>query len=247
MAGKHTPNTAAGGRALLRGLALIVSLVAIGYLVDVSHVGGFLDQSWIDRQVRGEGIAGEALFVATGALFTAVGLPRQVVAFLAGYAFGLAMGTVLGLLAAVLGCTATFYYARVLGRALVAHRIPRRARRLDAFVHDHPFTSTLLIRLLPVGSNLLTSLAAGVSSVRGASFIAGSALGYVPQTVIFALVGSGIQLQPVLRTAVAIALFLVSGVLGIHLYRRYRRAHRLTDVAAELRMGNADPAGRADR
>ena len=221
-------------RVLLRGLLLIASLVVLGYVIDVTHVGGLLDKAWIDSQVRGHGLAGEALFVAAGALFTAIGLPRQVVSFLAGYAFGLLLGSLIGLLAALAGCMAGFYYARLIGRELVAARFPHRVRRLDDFIHEHPFTMTLLIRLLPVGSNLVTNLAAGVSSVRGASFLAGSALGYVPQTVIFALVGSGITLQPVFRIGLAAALFIVSGALGVYLYHRYRHGHTLDDVDRQL-------------
>lgn len=221
-------------RVLLRGLLLIASLVVLGYVIDVTHVGGLLDKAWIDSQVRGHGLAGEALFVAAGALFTAIGLPRQVVSFLAGYAFGLLLGSLIGLLAALAGCMAGFYYARLIGRELVAARFPHRVRRLDDFIHEHPFTMTLLIRLLPVGSNLVTNLAAGVSSVRGASFLAGSALGYVPQTVIFALVGSGITLQPVFRIGLGAALFIVSGALGVYLYHRYRQGHTLDDVDRQL-------------
>jgi uncharacterized membrane protein YdjX (TVP38/TMEM64 family) len=79
-----------------------------------------------------------------------------------------------------------------------------------------------LIRLLPVGSNVLTNLVAGVSSVPLLPFLAGSLVGYLPQTVIFVLLGSGIHVQPVWRTVVSVALFVVSGLLGVVLYRRVR-------------------------
>lgn len=221
-------------RVFLKGLLLIASLVALGYLIEVTRIGGLLDKTWIDTQVRGQGLAGQALFVAVGALVTAIGLPRQLVSFLAGYAFGLIEGGLLGLLAALLGCMGAFYYARLLGRGLIASRFPQRVRRLDDFIHDNPLSMTLLIRLLPVGSNLITNLAAGVSSVRALPFLAGSALGYVPQTLIFALVGSGINLQPVFRIGMGAALFVASGLVGVYLYHRYRRGHTLDDVDRKL-------------
>jgi uncharacterized membrane protein YdjX (TVP38/TMEM64 family) len=65
---------------------------------------------------------------------------------------------VLGALAALLGCVMAFYYARWFGRALVAGRYAAKVERW-MFVHA-PFMMTLLIRLLPVGSNLVTNLAA---------------------------------------------------------------------------------------
>lgn len=238
--GRAAPAVSGRLRVILKGLVLLASLVALGYLIEVTHIGGLLDKAWIDSQIRGRGLGGEALFLVVGALFTAIGLPRQVIAFLAGYAFGLVEGSLLGLTAAVVGCMGAFFYARLLGRGFVVHRFPQRVRRLDAFIHDHPLSMTLLIRLLPVGSNLVTNLAAGVSSVRGVPFFTGSALGYVPQTVIFALVGSGITLQPVFRIGMGVALFVVSGAIGVYLYRRFRHGHHLDDVDRQLGEGDRE-------
>jgi len=80
----------------------------------------------------------------------------------------------------------------------------------------------LLIRLLPAGSNLLTSLTAGVSSAPALPFIAGSALGFIPQTFIFALTGTGVSIDPAMRIGLSVVLFLISAALGIYLYRRFR-------------------------
>lgn len=212
-------------RPILRGLVFLASLVAAVYLL---RVGGLtLDQAWIDREVRGRGLSGELLFLGVGALMTAVGLPRQIVAFLGGYAFDWLLGTALAVVAATLGCALAFGYARLLGRGLVTARLPGLARRLDAFLDRQPFFMALLIRLLPVGHNLSTNLAAGVSRVRAWPFIAGSALGYLPQTLVFALAGSGINLDPAWRLGSAVVLFLVSALLGVWLYRRYRQAAAL--------------------
>ncbi|MDE0539706.1 MAG: SNARE associated Golgi protein, partial [Rhodospirillales bacterium] len=95
---------------------------------------------------------------------------------------------------------------------------------------------TLLIRLLPAGSNFLTNLAAGVSSARFPLFLAGSAIGYIPQMVVFALLGSGINLDPGLRISASVVLFFVSAGLGIYLFRRVRHGHtfdRAVDEAVE--------------
>jgi uncharacterized membrane protein YdjX (TVP38/TMEM64 family) len=127
---------------------------------------------------------------------------------------------------------ACFFYARVLARDLVIHKFAARVRRIDAFLHDNPLTMAVLIRFLPVGSNLLTNLFAGVSAVRAVPFFAGSLLGYTPQTVVFVLLGSGIQVDPLLRGSVSVALFVASAALGVFLYKRLRHGHRL-DVAIE--------------
>lgn len=209
-------------RVIFKGLALILSLAILGYLFKSSDLGNSVNEAWIDARVRGHGLNGALLFLLVGAIVTAVGLPRQIFAFLGGYAFGIGMGTLLGALAALFGCMLSFAYARMFGKNLLREKLGARAGRFDHFIHAHPFSMTVLIRLLPVGSNLLTNLAAGISSIRPTSFFAGSFLGYLPQTLVFALVGSGAHIAPVLKISLAIALFLASMAMGLYLYRRHR-------------------------
>lgn len=216
-------------RVIGRGLVLIATFAGLGFLAHSLELNHMLDEAWIDSQVRGRGVSGETLFVAVGLLATAIGMPRQLVCFLGGYAFGFVQGTALGLLASGLGCAVAFFYARWLGRSLVQARFAHRIRRVNDFLEDNPLSMTLLIRLLPVGSNLLTNLAAGVSAVGAIPFLAGSGLGYIPQTVIFALLGSGIQVDPALRISLSAALFAVSAVLGVWIYRRFRHGKRLDE------------------
>jgi uncharacterized membrane protein YdjX (TVP38/TMEM64 family) len=218
-------------RVWLRGVLFFVSLAALGLALKFTGIGEVLSEDWVDIHVRGAGIAGEAAFLAVAALAAAIGLPRQIVSFLAGYAFGLVAGTAFALGATVLGCMMTFYYARFLGRDLVLAKASGRIRQADRFLGDNTFTMALLIRLLPAGSNLVTSLAAGVSSARGLPFFAGSGLGYVPQTVVFALFGSGLQIQPELRISLSVVLFAASAALGIYLYRKFRKGREFADAA----------------
>ncbi len=216
-------------KVLLKGLGLILSLALFGYLFESSDLGNAINEKWIDEHIRDHGFEGMALFLAMGAVFTAIGLPRQIIAFLAGYAFGLIEGTLYGALAALLGCFLSFVYARLFGRSLLRGRFGARAERFDRFIHEHPFTMTLLIRLLPVGSNLLTNLAAGISSIRSLPFLSANFVGFLPQTLVFSLVGSGINVAPTQRVGLAVALFLLSGILGAYLYHRHRHGLSIDD------------------
>ena len=214
-------------RSYLPGLVFLGTLAAVGYLVQSGWLGGLLSEDWIDRDVRGKGVPGELLFVAAGAVVTALAVPRHVVSFLGGYAFGLGLGTALALAATELGCGIAFGYARVIGRPLVSARLGARVRRIDDFLAANPFSMTLLIRLLPVGNNFATCLAAGVSRVPARPFLLGSLAGYLPQTFVFALAGSGIEMGAGLRVAYAVLAFIVSGAIGIWLYRHYRHGRSL--------------------
>lgn len=210
------------GHSLPRGLLGIGLLLLLGFGLQALQSGAWLDQAWVDTEVLDRGLRGEALFFLAALLFTALGLPRQVVGFFAGYAFGLAVGGLLALAASLGGALLTFSVARWLGRDLVRRWFTGRLRGLDEFVGDHPLRTILLIRLLPLGSNLATNLAAGISRMGARPFAAGSALGYLPQTLVFALIGSGIAVDPVWRIGTGILLFLLSGLLGLSLYRRFR-------------------------
>ena len=219
-----------------RGLIWILSLAAVGYAIKTTDLGSSIDKSWIDTDIHGQGFGGELLFVGVSMIFTAVGLPRQVICFLGGYAFGLVEGTILALLGTVLGCITAFFYARILGRGFVATRFPGRVKNIDVFLSDNPLSMTLLIRLLPLGSNLVSNLAAGVSSVSAVPFIQGSAIGYLPQTLVFALVGSGFSVDPELRIAISVILFVISGIIGVSLYRINRHGKSF-DSDIEHKLG----------
>ena len=54
-----------------------------------------------------------------------------------------------------------------------------------------------------------------------------SEIGYLPQTVVFALAGSGVTLGASWRIGIAVALFVVSGAIGAWLYRKYRHGKTL--------------------
>jgi uncharacterized membrane protein YdjX (TVP38/TMEM64 family) len=216
-------------RIIVKGLALILSLALLGFLFKTSDLGSSVNEAWIDARVRGHGVNGALLFLLIGGVFTAIGLPRQIIAFLGGYAFSVSLGTLLGALAALLGCMFSFSYARFFGKDLLRARLGERAGRFDHFIRDHPFSMTMLVRLLPVGNNLLTNLAAGISSIRPRDFFSGSLLGYLPQTLAFALVGSGVHIAPALKLTLAIGVFVISGALGAWLYRRFRQGRSLDE------------------
>ncbi len=226
-------------RALFKGLFVLLALVAAGFILRLTQMDTAFNEAWIDSDIRGNGLMGELIFVGAGMAFTAIGLPRQIVSFLGGYAFGFLAGTGLALLATALGCALTFTYARVLGRDFVKARFENRIRRVDDFLSENPFSMTLLIRFLPVGSNLVTSLAAVVSSVSAVAFIAGSAIGFIPQTVVFALAGSGTTLDDAYKIGLSVVLFVISGVLGYYLYRKFRHGKSIgRKVEQEIGLGD---------
>lgn len=221
-------NSAGGFKPLLKGLAM---LAVFGGLVLVARQLGLeqhlADRQWFMEHVQGQGVAGVLFFLGITALVTGMGVPRQLPAFLGGYAFGWFWGTLLGILGTALGCAMDFALARTLGREVVLSRFGKRVAKLDAFLRADPFRTSLAIRLFPLGHNLLTSVAAGVTSIPAAPFLLGSALGYLPHTLVFAIFGAGFNAETTEAKALLIGLSVVllaaSGWLGVSVYRAYKR------------------------
>jgi uncharacterized membrane protein YdjX (TVP38/TMEM64 family) len=225
---------------LAKPLVLLAGLVAAGVVLRELSAAGVLDARLLGWLSATLGVPGEVVFVGLGAAACMVGVPRQAVAFAGGTAFGALAGSGLSLAAMLLGCAGSFLWARAIGRDWARRRIERafsgRLARLDRFIAENPFTATLTLRLLPVGNNLALNLLAGLSGVSLLPFLAASALGYVPQTVVFALLGKGVRVDGAVQLGLGLALFVLSALLGLWLLRRGRQA-REAAAAAGLEDG----------
>lgn len=196
-------------------------------------LGGLVGAGFLVRTLPVD-LSGHALaqspgvFLLLGAAACAVGVPRQAIAFAGGYAYGFWGGGGLALVAQALGCLLDLLWSRAVARDWARRRLRgrfgARLARLDAFLASHPFGTTLTLRLLPVGNNLALNLLAGLSAVATGPFLAASIIGYLPQTIIFALLGEGVEVGRAVQIALGAVLFAASSLLGILLLRRQRAA-----------------------
>ena len=212
---------------LARPLLLLGGLVCAGLLLRLLPDGGV---SGLLAHETGERGVWQALdLICVGAALCAVGVPRQVVCYACGLALGAGYGSAAALAAEIVGCAANLIWARLIARDWASRRLRGgrlwggRLARLDRAIAARPFTTTLSLRMLPVGNNLLLNLAAGVSSVAALPFLAGSAIGFLPQTLVFALAGAGSKIGHGAQLALALVLFAISAALGWWLLRRMRQ------------------------
>lgn len=200
-------------------LALLI-LIVIGTLV-LKPSELIPAQEW-GIALESKGRVGMLVFFIVGALATSIGLPRQMLAFISGIAYGVAPGVVLSLCAAILGCYLTVNLSRWLFAEKVAQRYPKVIAQLQLFIQDDVFIKILVLRLQPLGTNLLTNVCVGLTAIPIRVFLAASALGYVPQMLVFALLGSGIRVGSNFQLALSVVLLMISILLGVLLYRRHR-------------------------
>lgn len=225
--------------AAIKGLVMLAGLGLAVYLAKTTGVGDMLKNTqWFNDHVLGTGPLSVVIFLGVGALFTAIGLPRQLVGFLGGFAFGTLAGTLLATVGSGMGCALAAGYARWGGRDWVARKFGHRIQRLDGFLRHEPFRTSLAIRFFPLGSNFLTNLAAGISSIPLIPFILGSTLGYIPQNFIFALFGAGMNRESTLGVTVSIImgviLFIGSIWIGMAVYRSYKKEAKREPVLQDV-------------
>lgn len=198
-----------------------------------------LQQHWLDFLADGHQLAsflhrhnaaGLWLVLGAGSLFTAMGGPRQLLAFALGYALDASQGVLFSTLATLVGAGLCFLLARTLLRPILTKRLGLQFSRFEQLFAQKTTSKILLVRLFPVGSNLLTNLAAGAAGIRFWPFIVGSGLGYLPQMLVFALAGSGVGNTSQLQFAISAGLLVISSLLGGYLYHQQRHqslAHSL--------------------
>jgi len=208
----------------------LLILISIGIAFSSFGAWDSINEQWIDAHIRHQGLSGVFNFVGFCALFTACGFPRQFAAFLGGYAFGFVEGTILATVATSLGCIISFYTAKIIARPIVRKRYPAKIKAIQAFLNHQTFKKTIIIRLLPVGSNLITNLVAGVARINVKAFVFGSFIGYFPQMIVFALAGSGVEVMSFWKLTISIVLFIISSILSGYLYRDYKKNHKKDDA-----------------
>jgi len=155
-------------------------------------------------------------------LATSIGLPRQIAALVAGINLGAFIGVIIATLATTLGCLITFSISRYFLSDKIARKYPNKLEKLSEFLSEKTFLKALIIRILPLGSNFLTNIIAGVSKVSMPAYVSGSFVGFIPQMIIFSLAGSGIRLGEKNELIASVTLFVIALLLSGYLVRKHK-------------------------
>jgi uncharacterized membrane protein YdjX (TVP38/TMEM64 family) len=184
----------------------------------------FFDVAHVRNLIQSRGQTGLLLFIAVAALVIGLGVPRLWVSALAGGLFGASMGTVVGQLASTLGAIITFYIARFILRSVLVRRMPPRMRVWYDRINRRGFFWLFYIRLFPFANATVTNLIGGVSQVSLGTFLIATFLGYLPETIIFAIFGSSAAKKDSVQFAIAFGALVV--FLAIERTWQYLRKRR---------------------
>lgn len=222
------PSVTAPRRWLVLALSLLLFLAIIALVM-------LFPEEWLPvRQwglaLESAGWPGVVLFVLVSTAATAIGLPRQLVAFTGGLAYGLYPGLLLSWVAALSGCHTTVQLSRHVLRSRIEQKYPAFIEKLEALLQHDTFLKVLILRFQPLGTNLLTNLCVGLTKIPYRQFLLASGVGYVPQMMVFALLGAGVRVGEATQSLISGLLVLVSMVLATTVFVHHRqRKNRVAD------------------
>jgi uncharacterized membrane protein YdjX (TVP38/TMEM64 family) len=172
-------------------------------------------------------------------------VPRSALCFLLGVVLGFSAGLAVCLAGGMLGALLAFGLSRTLGRDAVTRLAGPRLTAVDRALSSRAFTAVFFARVLPFAPFSAVNHAAGLSAVPFRPFVAATALGLVPGTVL--QVGAGASV-PQLRdwaaragspVVVAVASAVVVGAAVVWWARR-RHQDGLPPERVSDRSGAAD-------
>jgi uncharacterized membrane protein YdjX (TVP38/TMEM64 family) len=183
-------------------------------------------RQWLDQWGRWSWL----IFVMAGTALLSAGFPRLLLSVIAGAMFGVILGTVLAEAVTTISAIPAFYYTYFLGRDMVARRLGGRLQKFNGLLERHGFMVMLLIRLCPVGNAFITNCLAGMSAIRFGSYLAASAIGFLPMTFIFVLLGGGFAAHFQLRLWCSAGLLLGFSLFFIWYFRHSTLAREVMEI-----------------
>ncbi len=176
-------------------------------------------RDWAD----GLGPLAPLVFIAVSACLTPLMFPGPLLAGASGLLFGTALGFPVTLAGAVLGACLAFSISRyVAGDAIVQLAGPRLLA-LEELVSRRGFVSVLYARIVPGVPYTLVNYAAGLTRIPLAVFAGATALGTAPRAFAYTALGGSLGNLRSPEAAIAVAVLIVMGSLGLVLLHRERR------------------------
>jgi uncharacterized membrane protein YdjX (TVP38/TMEM64 family) len=169
---------------IVLALAALAALLALG-----RYAGGYIPvfQEW----VKGLGAFGPIVFIGGYAVAVIAFIPGSALTLAAGTIFGVAQGTALVFVAALLGSTGAFLVARHLARAAIEKRISGDARfaAIDRAIGTQGRKIVFLLRLSPIFPFNLLNYGLGLTRVRLLDYVI-AGVGMLPGSLLYVYLGS---------------------------------------------------------
>ncbi|MCB9763326.1 MAG: TVP38/TMEM64 family protein [Alphaproteobacteria bacterium] len=171
-------------------LLLLLGAGAVGLWVSGAYEN--LDPESARQLLIAAGPWGALAYVVAASLMQPLGISIHLFLLTAAMVWPPAVAVTLGWLASIGSGLTAYGFARFMARSWVRKRLPERLTRYDQRLAENGFRTVVLLRLLFFTSPPL-QLMLGVSRVRFAAFLAGTAVGNFPQVVVSVFAGAWLK------------------------------------------------------
>ncbi len=157
-----------------------------------------------------------ALFILIYILQTSFSLPGATIMTLAGgFLFGSLWGPLYVNIGATTGATLAFLAARYLFRQWVERKFGDRLGPIQDGFAKNAFSYLLTLRLIPFFPFFLVNLLSGLTRVTVSTYVAATAIGIIPGSVVYAFAGRQLGTINALSELVSPRMLLVFSLLGL--------------------------------
>ncbi|MDP9202028.1 MAG: VTT domain-containing protein [Gemmatimonadota bacterium] len=219
---------------------LVAPLVLYGVLAVVAWKLGFFHGGGSQKVTAAvEGATGKpwfaAAFVLAYAIIGALALPLSLLAYGAGAVFGFWRGSILVWIASMFGALAGYYLARGVWAKPARRLLGRYAEKLHDLRKGNVLLTAFRMQLLPVVPFGAFNYAAGISKLPMLEYLAGTAIGIIPGTLMATFIGDrlaagigGHERKPLLIAGAVVLVVLALSFLPklLEKLRRRRSRHR---------------------
>lgn len=211
------PDSGPSGKGRWLKLAVLVAIAAVAIaLIASGSLDSLRDREQLEEFFNDSGAWGPLLFILAFVAAQPLSLPGAALIVPATFVWPWYEVFAYSLLGGMLASSIGFAMARWIGQDWVRARLPARLETWDRRLAERGFVATIGLRLVtgyaPAADWLL-----GVSEVKWKPFLAGTALGLMPTTLLLSLWGDdairSIGNAPFALTAVVIAVGLVAVLL----------------------------------
>ena len=171
-------------------IAVILFVITMSILSAILPVKEWVREfiGWVQQL----GPAGVIVFILAYAVATVLFLPGWIFTVNAGLVYGIVGGTLVALAGAIIGATLAFLVARYLLRQNIEEITKKNPRfaAIDQAIGRQGWKIVGLLRLSPLIPFNLSNYFYGITSIRFIEYVAVSAIGMIPGTLLYAYLGA---------------------------------------------------------
>lgn len=177
-------------------VALGIVLVATALLAWTDTLGMIQTERLVDT-VRSTGALGPLVIASLMVLAVVIGpIPTVPITVSAGAVYGPWFGFALATSSALVGALLSFWIARYAARDLIRRLVGGHTLECPQCSDRMLFGMVLGARLIPVVSFAAVSYGAGLTAMSARAFLIATAIGMVPMTALYVVVGSTLTVNP---------------------------------------------------